>query len=120
MNKLKQLGINILTALIFFIISLFVMTMLSYFNIINKTILNIGLFLTIILPIMLCSYKQGRKVSNKGYLEGLKVGFIFILLLVLINLILNGTFDLKNLIYYLIIIVSSTFSSMLGISKKEE
>lgn len=60
----------------------------------------------------------GKNSKNKGWLEGLKFGGITIILLVLIGLIFpNNNFDIKRIIYYLILIFISTIGSMLGISK---
>lgn len=60
----------------------------------------------------------GRKSSKKGYLEGLKLGGIIILSLLLINLLFIRTFSLSILMYYLIILASSIIGSMIGINIK--
>ncbi len=61
---------------------------------------------------------EGKKTSKKGYLEGLKLGGIVICILFLLNLIFYRHFSIYILLYYLVIITSSTIGSMVGINLK--
>ena len=70
---------------------------------------------------LIIGYKYGKKADKKGYIEGLKIGFSLILVLLFINLIFyNSNFSLERVIYYIILILSSIFGSMIGINKKEK
>ncbi len=100
-----------------FIISYLILTLLSYFNIINNKLLSI-LEIIISLTIMFIGgFLIGKKTNNKGWLEGLKIGLFFIILLFILNLIFVREFNFKSIIYYLILLISSSFGGMIGISK---
>jgi len=114
LNYLKTIGITLLIILIGTII----ITFLNYFGILNSKIINI---ISLILPIITLfygGYRTGRLSSKKGYIEGLKIGIIFIILITIFNLIFN---DIKwfNIIYYVILVLSSILGSMLGINKRK-
>lgn len=95
-----------------------VVTLLNYFNIINSKIISIVKFILPIISMFISSYKLG-KVSNKnGYLEGLKLGSIIILIFMLLVIILDSL-ELKSIFYYLILLLTSAMSSMIGINKKK-
>ena len=58
--------------------------------------------------------------NQKGWLEGLKLSLIIIVILMLFNYLgLGNKFAIKNLIYYLILMISAIFGSMVGINKKQ-
>lgn len=110
---LKSIGISLISIIILNIFT----TLLQYFNIFPN-ISNFFKILIIIISIFIGSFILGKNSLKKGYIEGLKFGIIIIILFSLINLILFKNFQFKNIIYYLIIIVSSIFGSMIGIQKK--
>lgn len=100
------------------IIGTFVITLLNYFNLLSSNVANTIMLIIVIVSIFIGSFLLGKKSNKKGYLEGIKYSAILIFLLVIINLLFIKVFEIKSLIYFLIIIVSSTFGSMIGINKK--
>ena len=62
----------------------------------------------------------GRKSNNKGYLKGILFSTVCILLLTILSLIFKFTLNMNSLIYYVILLISTTFGSMLGINKKSK
>ena len=105
------LGINIVC---------FLLALLHYYSNISYTtigtvllIFMIGLFFTV-------GYLGGKKCDNKGFIYGLKYGFIICALLYVIGGILfSFKINLYKLCYYVILILASTFGSMLGINRKK-
>ncbi len=66
-----------------------------------------------------CSYKEGKERQNKGYIAGIKTSLIIISILILIDFILiHSTFNIKRVLYYLLILLISIFGSITGINKK--
>ena len=64
-------------------------------------------------------YKLGQKSNKKGYIEGIKLGIIFSIFLVIFNyLAFDNPFKIKYLLFYIILITSSSLGSMVGINKK--
>lgn len=100
------------------IVGTFIVTLFNYFNLLSSNVANTLILIIVIVSLFIGSFLLGKKSNKKGYLEGIKYSVIFILFLVIINLIFIKVFEIKSLIYFLIIIISSTFGSMLGINKK--
>ena len=100
------------------IIGTFMITLLNYFNLLSSNLANTLKLIIVIVSIFVGGFLLGKKSNKKGYLEGIKYSVIFILFLIVINLIIIRNFDIKSIIYFLIIIGSSTFGSMIGINKK--
>ena len=62
----------------------------------------------------------GKNSKEKGWLEGIKLGFICTAILLLFNYLgLQQKFVITNLIYYLIINISCVLGGMIGINKKK-
>ena len=63
----------------------------------------------------------GRKAQNKGYLEGIKIAVVSIVILFLLSYAGFGNKpNLSLLIYYLIIFLSCIFGSIIGINKSKK
>lgn len=100
------------------LIGTILITILNYFNILNGIPLKIIMLLIPIISIFIGSFKLGKQSTKKGYIEGLKYGIIWTILLTIINLIIKN-FTLLSIIYYIILILISTLSGSLGINKKK-
>ena len=98
----------------------FLITVLNYFNIFTSNLTNIIKLIIVIVSMFIGAFLLGKKSLKKGYIEGIKYSIIFIVLLVIINLLFVKEFNVKLIIYFLIIIISSTFGSMLGIMNKSQ
>ena len=119
MKYLKKLGISIGIFSISFLSLLLITTLFSYLNIIKS---NMATIITIIIPLLsifLSSLYIGKNSIKKGWLEGIKLGLIIIVSFITINLLFYNKFNIRNLIYYLILLLSSVLGSMLGINKKK-
>ena len=115
-SMLKVLGYY--TIFIIFITFLF-----SLFNIlgIDATITNLLLFIFNTIAFFIFGFKSGKLANNKGYLKGLKISSIFLLLLIIINIIIKDfSFNLLTILYYIILITSCIIGAMIGINKKKE
>lgn len=76
-------------------------------------IIIIGSLLMFVIGLIL-----GRNSISKGYLNGLLLSVISILILVLISLIFRFQLNINTLIYYVILILASVTGAMIGINKK--
>ena len=117
-NMIKKYLISYTYTLGIIIIGTFMITLLNYFNLLSSNLANTLKLIIVIVSIFVGGFLLGKKSNKKGYLEGIKYSVIFILFLVIINLVIIRNFDIKSIIYFLIIIGSSTFGSMIGINKK--
>lgn len=113
----KAIGIMVLMLLI----STLFITLFHYFNIIGKKFVSILEIVVPILTLFIGGFLIGKTSEKKGWLEGLKLAFIFLILMILFNYLgLRNHLEIKNLIYYLILVISSMFGSMIGINKNNQ
>lgn len=100
------------------IISMLILTGLYYFDIISTNIYNYLKLFILLLNIFIQSYILGKNSSKHGYLEGLKFAGIIIVLFLVISLLVKAKMRFRIIMYYSIILISSMFGGMVGISKK--
>ena len=110
---------SLLYILISLIISSLIIALFSYFNILVSSAIKYFKLILVILSFMIGGLYIGKKSGSKGYIEGLKVSAISILIILLLNLLgFNYFFSINLLILYIIIIISTTLGSIIGINKK--
>ncbi len=117
MKQLKKISKILLYTIIFFTILSLLLTTFNYFNIINYQTLAIGKIVIPILTLGLSGLLMGKKASKNGWLEGLKIGLIIIFILIITTIIM-GEFSPKKLTFFLILIISGIFGSIIGINTK--
>ena len=113
-NYLKSIAIT----LIIILIGSIIITTLNYFNILNGITHKIIMLLTPIISVAIGSFNIGKRSSQKGYIEGIKYGFIWIFILLIINLIAKN-FTITSIIYYIILLLAAILTSVLGINTKK-
>ena len=72
-----------------------------------------------ILSLFISSIILGRDVKKKGYIEGIKFSLIYLVLITILKLIFNSSFNLKVIIMYAIFIFTSILGAMIGINTKK-
>ena len=87
---------------------LYLFTNISY-NVISSLILIFNLIVFIVL-----GYIYAKRSSKKGITVGFKVSSIIIILLFSLSFIFKYQFNIKNIIYYLLIVLSTTFGSIIS------
>ncbi len=120
MNYLKKLGMSIVISIISFISFLLIITLLSYVNVLKGNGIVISTLLLPIISLFIGAFSLGRKSNKKGWLEGIKLGSILILIIFSIDLFLFKSFILKKIIYYSILLITSALGSMVGIVNKKK
>ena len=119
MNYLKKFGLSLVYIIGITLVSTFLITLLNYFNIISGTTLTISKILILVISLFIGGVVTGRRSSKKGWLEGLKLALIFLVIIILFNYLgLGNTPKIKNILYYSIIIISCIFGSIIGINKR--
>lgn len=119
MSNLKKYFVLMASAILLILITFILETMLYYFNIITPSIYNIIKIIMLLLSFFIPSFILGLSASKKGYLEGIKFS-LPLLLVFLVTSIIVKAFTIKVLLFYFIILLASSFGSMLGISRKKE
>lgn len=117
MKKIKKISLNIAYTFLFFLSSIFILTILNYFNLINYNVLAICKIIIPITSFIISGLLMGKKAKNKGWLEGIKISSIIVSIFILITIILDE-FDIKKITFFIILIASGTLGSILGINTK--
>lgn len=120
MKYLKKISISFLITVLSLLLLLFLVTIFNYFDLFNYKVTNVLIIITPILALIFGGLYMGKKALKRGYLEGLKLGLLFILILIIINLILKESINLKDIIFYLVLLTSSIFGSMVGINMQKK
>lgn len=119
MNKLKKYARISLIWLGVLLAYVFILTILNYTQILKfNSIIKLNFFMIAIITFIF-GILNGKTSAKKGYIEGIKMGLIIIALLFILNLIFYRTFNLSTFIYYIVILASSMFGSMIGINLKK-
>lgn len=119
MKYLKNIGISFLYIIILIIGLTFLITLLNYFNIIGSKTMAILEIIILGLSFFVGGLIIGKRSNKKGWLEGIKLSAISLIIILLFNYLgLNHNFEIKDLLFYLILIISTMFGSMVGINKK--
>ena len=119
MNYLKKLGKIVITTILSIIILGFILTILYYFDVINNNIYNIMKMIIVLLSLFINSYLLGKNSSKYGLIEGLKLGAIILVIMFVLKIITNSSFDIRTFIYSIILLLTSSIGSVIGINKKE-
>ena len=115
---------NYLKSFIYIFISIiiftFIITLLEYFNILNGNALNIMELIMMVITFFVVSFFLAKNSSSKGYQKGLILSIIYVFIsIIFAYLIFRFSIKVKDFIYFLIIIASSTLGGMIGINKSK-
>lgn len=116
MKYLKTMAYEFILILIFTLIY----TILYYFNITSNSLNNALKIISFILIFVLTGIRIGRLSNKKGWLEGLKIALITIVIFLGLSLLFKYKINIKEIIYYLITIVTLVLYSMIGINFKKQ
>lgn len=119
MEYLKKVGISLAYTFGILFLSVFLLSLLNYFNIIGPKTVAIFKIILLLLSLFMGGFMNGKKSKENGWLEGLKLSMILFLIFLIISLLFKTfSFSLKHTIFYLILIGITTFGSMIGINKR--
>ena len=110
MIKFKDLLKSTILFFLIITISTIFITIIDYFNLFNTNIIKLVIP---ILSIFISSYILGIKTKKLGYLSGIKLSSIIIVLFLVLILVLDKI-TLKSLLYYLILFLTSILGSITG------
>ena len=91
-----------------------------YFNFISTGLYKILKIMILLVSIFINCIFLGKDSNKNGYLEGMKLSFILVIILFILNIIFREEIKIKILLYYFIIFLTSSFGSILGINIKEK
>lgn len=121
MEKIKKYSLSIGIYISLILIFSFFINLLNYFNILSENSYKIFLVLLVSINMFISAFILGKNTQEKGYLEGIKLGLILIILMITISYLSSDILpSIKSIIYYLILLLSSIIGSTFGINIKKE
>lgn len=110
LNYLKYIGIFML-----FIIGIAIFSSLINLTGVASVLVNKLTVILTAISFFIISAIASKKINQKGYILGIKLGLLFIILMVIINLIFfKSGFTIDRIIYYIILIISSILGGSFG------
>ena len=110
---------SLLYLLVILLSLLLIINILYYNDLISNNIVKYLKIISVIIATFISGFICGNNADNKGYIHGLKLSGIVIIILFIPTLFFKE-FKLLTVIYYLIITLSITVGSMVGINKKSK
>lgn len=110
LKYLKYIGL-------FFIFVIIITTLTSLINLtgLASTFFSKLSIILTALSFFIISFKASHTTKEKGYILGLKLGLICIIILILLNIILfQSKFSIDRIIYYTILLASSILGGSFG------
>lgn len=118
--NLKIYGKSLLISILIILILTFIVTFFNYIGLFGLGFVLVTSYIIPFIALFIGSFLIGIKSNNKGWLEGIKFGLILNIIFFIFNyLAFSAGFSLNNIIFYLIVLVSSILGSMVGISMKK-
>ena len=118
MNYLKKMGISIGMWFLITMILSFINTVFNYFEVYNYSFYIVISFIIIIISSLISGFINGKSSNKNGWLEGLKIGLIIVFISLIVNLLGGFIFNVKTIVFYLIVLGVTTLGSMFGIQRK--
>lgn len=117
MKTVKRYSISILSIVLSLMVATLLLTTLYYFDYISTGTYKFFKIGTLIVALIANSIVLGRSSIKKGYLDGIKLGVMLIIFCTLVS-IMQKNISIKLILYNIIILISSTLGSMIGINTK--
>lgn len=99
------------------LLSTILLNTLYYFDVLGNNAIKYFKLIFSMIAFLIGGLYMGMNSPNKGYIYGLRLSLIVIIIFLIFGVIFNNL-EVKRIIYYLIITFCITFGSMIGINKK--
>ena len=93
---------------------------LTLFNLFNLSTSRVAIIIIGAVMMFVIGFITGKNSISKGYLNGLLISVISIFILIMLSLIFRFQLNINSLIYYIVLVISTTLGSMIGINKKSK
>ena len=113
---MKKLGISFIYIITTLLVLTLIFTLFNYFSF--KDLSIIKMFIPVV-SLFIGGIYLGLNTRFKGFCNGLKLGILFVLFMIILNIIFISEFEIKNILYYLILLISTSLGSMIGINLKK-
>lgn len=118
MTIIKTIAKRLLKIFIYTSFYILILTILHHFDLINQKVCDYLRFIGFIVILFFNSNNMSRKINKNNLLNGFLLGLSIIIIFLILTLLMRENINSKTLIYYLLILGVSVLSSNRGKSKK--
>ena len=118
MKKYKKYLISLAITFTSIIILSLILCILNYYSIISYNLNTILKKLIPIISIFIGNFYLGKNIERKAYLEGLKTGIPYIIILFFLSLILDN-FKFINILNYIVTLLFSSIATITSMNLKK-
>jgi len=112
---------GVLKGMVIAVISLFIINIFEFFDLLPDAVIAGLKVLIIILALFISAYGLIEGNTKKGWLVGIKLALIYIVIVLCCNFLLfNQGFSLKLLLYFCLIMLACILGAMIGVFRKQE
>ena len=119
MNYLKGFKKYTIAFLIFLgiiFIFTFFLSIFHYFDVLSYQVVALIKFIILLISFFGGGFFMSVSATKKGWLEGVKFAFVVSIFLLLFQILgIEKSFHIKDLIFYLVLFLTSIFGGMIGI-----
>lgn len=118
---MKKYNFYIKNFSLFLTTELAIVLIFSLFNLfgMNTSISSLLIFLLNVLLFLTIGFVHGKHCNQKGYITGILTGLFLSVIMVLLNIsFFKGNFNINLILYYLVLLTSSSLGAMIGKSRK--
>lgn len=112
-KNIIKCSIYFLSLFIFYVL---IISLLNYFDVVYGTAFKIINFVFVSILMFSSGFYLARSFNSKGYKAGIIMGVINMSILLIISLLLKSEYHISTLIYFFILLLSSTIGGMAGIN----
>ena len=101
-------------------IGVFIITLFNYIGLINGIFLVIIKFMIPVLAFFISGFMIGKCSNEKGWLSGIKIGFVLAFILSILSLVFKINLNIILILYYLALVVICAIGGIIGINRKND
>ncbi len=116
LKNIKKYGVSFLIFISIILVFTFFLSIFYYFGVLSYKTISIIKMIILLLSFFGGGFFMSVSATKKGWLEGFKFAIMVSIFLLLFQLLgIDKSFHIKDMIFYIILFITSIFGGMVGI-----
>lgn len=116
LKNIKKYGVSFLIFISIILVFTFFLSIFYYFGVLSYKTISIIKMIILLLSFFGGGFFMSVSATKKGWLEGFKFAIMISIFLLLFQLLgIDKSFHIKDMIFYIILFITSIFGGMVGI-----
>ena len=116
LKNIKKYGVSFLIFISIILVFTFFLSIFYYFGVLSYKTVSIIKMIILLLSFFGGGFFMSVSATKKGWLEGFKFAIMVSIFLLLFQLlVIDKSFHIKDMIFYIILFITSIFGGMVGI-----